>query len=65
MELTSYETARSLVYTVLTGSEKYRQLDGPYSLERFDFCAETHAEISDALRDVMRSKNTGAEEKEL
>ena len=39
----SYAAIRSIVFTLLTGLDRYKQLDGTYFKERFDFCATTHA----------------------
>jgi hypothetical protein len=50
----SYETTRALVYTHLTGTERYKQLDGPYFKDTFDFCSDTHPEIANALRKIVR-----------
>lgn len=48
-----YKTTRALVYTFLTGIERYKQLDGSYFKNTFDFCAETYPEIAEALREIV------------
>jgi hypothetical protein len=48
-----YNVARSVAYTILTGQERYEQLDGTYYKEHFDFLAETHTAIADALRGII------------
>jgi hypothetical protein len=53
-ELLSYNSARSITYTNLQSKQRYKQLDGTYYKERFDFLAHTHKAIADALREVVR-----------